>query len=370
MSLSAEDLTAAFSTAFKSSTFRLDIRALDIDTEDKFESTVLYHRWITQFDRMMAPYANREPKEKKAMLLIAIGENAASKYDLELEVTGQADEYKNARLQLENVFCVPDASAEAKVRFFRIRPTQEDATKPLQFLNKLKAATTLCEFEHPDHEVMRVMLSCCPNQKWQEKRINSKWTHVNLKEGEAYARTLEAMTLLTKEIRTSYVNPANKVNAVKSERNGKTTLPKCGNCGGGHQPYPSGTCPAYGQECFACKGRNHYQAFCRSSNRGRLQTRGFRGYRRPNRGSYRGSFQTNRGRGTWRGRNSGQRRGSRRRGNWNNKQQSSVRAITAGTSNGSNNGEQNQIVPYRGEQNSDSFDQRASECLRNLNLTL
>ena len=370
MSLSADDLTKAFSTAFKESTYKLDIRALDIETEDKFESTILYNKWIKQFDRMMGPYAERDPKEKKAMLMIAIGENAAARYDLEIEVTNQGDEYKNARMQLENVYCVPDATAEAKVRFFRIRPTPEDVTKPLQFLNKLKAATNLCQFREPEHEVMRVMLSCCPNQKWQEKRITSKWTHENLKDGENYARTLEQMSLLTKEIRTSYVQ-TNKVNAVKTENN--VALPKCSNCGGGHRPYPSGTCPAFGQECFACKGRNHFQAFCRSGRgRGRQLNhyRGFRGIRRPYRGSYRGSY-TNRGRGPWRGRNSGQRRNNRRRGNQN--QQSSVRAVTTGTNNGSNSansGDQNQIVPYRGERNSDSFDQRASECLRNLNLTL
>ena len=192
---------------------------------------------------------------------------------------------------------------------------------------------------------------------------------VNLKEGEEYARTLEQMNLLTREIRTTYVQ-TNKVNAVKAEY----VSAKCNNCGGSHRPYPAGTCPAFGQECFSCKGRNHFQAFCRSSRgRGRQnsQRRGFRGTRRPYRGSYRGSY-NNRGRGgNYRGRNQGQRRNYRRRGiNWNQQnQQSSVRAVTADTNNESS-GNQNQIVPYRGEGNSDSFDQRTSECLRNLNITL
>ena len=57
----------------------------------------------------------------------------------------------------------------------------------------------------------------------------------------------------------------------KDNKGGK----KCGNCGTDHPPHK---CPAYGKDCFQCKKKGHFSAYCQSGKNsqqhGRTPTRG------------------------------------------------------------------------------------------------
>ena len=267
---------------------KLGVPPLDIDTVDKFESTKHFGKWFKHYDRVSAPYKDRDAKAKTQMLLINIGEAAATRYDLATKKTGEANEYLNARATLESIYCLPQPHCEAQIRFNRVKPLQNES--PIQYIERLKMATELCEFENPDQEVMAALLANCTHQKWQERRLSQKWTKANLSEAETYARELEMAYLLTKEVRST---GEGRVNAVKSET-------KCGNCGVYHEP---GFCKAKGKTCFRCQRIGHFGKLCRSS-RGR------------NRGNYRGSnargnsHQSGSGRGTFHPRG----RGGRNRG--------------------------------------------------------
>ena len=96
MSDTTEAVEKAFLKAFKSTQLKLDIEPLDIDTTDKFQSTIHYNKWIQNYDRLEAPYADRDPNDRMQMLLINIGPAVAARFDLAPLETGEVDEYKNA----------------------------------------------------------------------------------------------------------------------------------------------------------------------------------------------------------------------------------------------------------------------------------
>ena len=69
---------------------------MDIDTTDKFQSSIHYNKWIQNYNRLEAPYADRDPNDRMQMLLINIGPAVAARFDLAPLETGEVDEYKNA----------------------------------------------------------------------------------------------------------------------------------------------------------------------------------------------------------------------------------------------------------------------------------
>ena len=145
---------------------KLGVPPLDIETVDKFQSTKHYRKWFKHYDRVSAPYKDRDVKRKTQMLLINIGEAAAMRYDLATKKTGEANEYLNARGTLESIYYLPQPHCEAQIRFNRGKPLQNES--PIQYIERLKMATELCEFKNPDQEVMAALLANCTHQKWQD----------------------------------------------------------------------------------------------------------------------------------------------------------------------------------------------------------
>ena len=63
MSDTTKAVEKAFVKALKSTQNKLDIKPLIIDTTDKFQSTILYRKWIQNYDRLEAPYSDRDAKK-------------------------------------------------------------------------------------------------------------------------------------------------------------------------------------------------------------------------------------------------------------------------------------------------------------------
>lgn len=295
MALTTEDISKAFKSAITGSTFKVEIAPLIVDLSNKFTMTQTYNTWIKHFDRLILAFANRSNKDKANILLISIGQNAAAYFDRATTVTTEADEYLNARKTFENIFCVPNASAEARVIFFGTRPKPQEKT--LAFLGRLRKASVLCSFDKADTEIMRILLNCNNDPKWQEKRFSAKWTEESLVDAENYARQLEQTALLKQELRETYggsvAGNVNRINAGPSKN--------CAYCGKSHK---KGQCPAYNKTCDLCKKLHHFSSVCRStsSNRGTNGSRGgFRGRGRGQFNSYRGRGGAQRGGGTSRG---------------------------------------------------------------------
>ena len=293
--MTPEQIAGAFSSALKAQTYKIDIRPLKL-TDDKFEMTIQFRKWFTSFERLMQPFDKRSPEDKTAILLTSIGEEAAARYDTasDAAVSG-GDAYKKAKAKLELLFTVPNEEAEARMRFHFIPPESADE-KPLVLIARLRKASYLCNFTNPDQEIMTVLLSCCPDSRWQDKRFQANWDVTKLSDAEAYARNLEQADLLKKKIKNAYGNY--KVNRVI------TSSGPCKNCGRAHAP--AAFCAAKYATCHFCKKLGHFSTVCnsrktqegrggyRGHGRGRFQPRG--GYRGRGRGRGRGSF-TGRGRG-------------------------------------------------------------------------
>ncbi len=301
--LTQDDISKAFKSAISGSTFKVEITPLVVDLSNKFTMTQTYRTWLTHFDRLMLAFPNRQDKDKANILLISIGQNAAGYFDRATKVTTEGDDYKNTRKTLENIFCVPNASAEARVIFFGTRPKPQEKT--LAFLGRLRKASVLCKFDNADTEIMRILMNCNSDPKWQEKRFSAKWTETDLVAAENYARQLEQTDLLKKELRETYgSSAAEKVNRIKAGSSNN-----CAYCDKSHK---KGQCPAYGRTCDLCKKLHHFASVCKSTNstRGTGSRGGFRGR---GRGGFRG-----RGRGqfnSYRGRGGAQRGGGASRGN-------------------------------------------------------
>ena len=302
--LTQDDISKAFKSAISGSTFKVEIAPLVVDLSNKFTMTQTYRTWLTHFDRLMLAFPNRTDKDKANILLISIGQNAAGYFDRATKVTTEGDDYKNTRKALENIFCVPNASAEARVIFFGTRPKPQEKT--LAFLGRLRKASVLCKFDNADTEIMRILMNCNSDSKWQEKRFSAKWTENDLVAAENYARQLEQTDLLKKELRETYGSStaAEKVNRINAGPSNN-----CAYCDKSHK---KGQCPAYGRTCDLCKKLHHFASVCKSTNstRGTGSRGGFRGR---GRGGFRG-----RGRGqfnSYRGRGGAQRGGGASRGN-------------------------------------------------------
>ena len=336
MSLTENQIATAFKSAISGSTFKLDITPLQIDLSDKFKMTQTYTTWLCHFDRLLAAHPNRTEADKEKILLINLGQTGAAYFDRATTVTTEANEYLNARKTLENIFCVPNASAEARVIFFGTRPKPNEKT--LAYLGRLRKAAVLCEFADTDKEIMRVLMSTNSDPKWQEKRFSAKWTEASLAAAEQYARQLEQTDLLKKELKETY-SSSGSVNRITSTKN-------CDYCGKTHK---KGQCPAFGKQCNHCRKMHHFDSVCKSkSTRGTNgQSRGgFRGRGRGQFHSYRGRGGAQRGGGTSRG-GGGAYRGA-------NGNSQSIRKIQQ---------DQTGSVTAASENNSDSFESG----LRNLN---
>ena len=269
MSLTREDISTAFKSVITGSTFKVEIDPLIVDLSNKFKMTQTYQTWLKHFDRLISSFPNRSNKDMANMLLISIGQNAEAYFDRATTVTTEADEYKNTRKTLENIFCVPDAKAEARVIFFGTRPKPQEKT--LAFLDRLRQASVLCKFDNADTEIMRILMNCNSDPNWQEKRFSGKWTEASLVEAENYARQLEQTDLLKRELRDTY--GANVDSNVKRIIAGPNK--NCAYCGKTHK---KGQCLAYGRTCDLCKKLHHFASVCKStnSNRGTGSRGGFR----------------------------------------------------------------------------------------------
>ena len=295
LSLTLAGVAGLLSSAVKSTISEVKIDPLRTNAPNRYVQTEWATQWLKRFKRLLQPLGPRSPEDKAAMLLTALGEEAALMYDAASDIVTTGNAYEQAIEKIKKLFMVPNPKKEARIRFYSVAPDDE-YEKPLTLLDKLGKAALLCEFERPDQEIMRVLLNKCPDSKFQEKAFLAEWDETSLNEAEKFARNLEQSQLAQKRIKNSYGGYKVK----------KVTISSCKNCGRFHDAI---NCPAKGKQCYNCKMYDHFQAFCsRRKNNGNFRGHG-RGHYQNNRGRYnsgRGQFGgRGRGRGNPRGRGRG-----------------------------------------------------------------
>ena len=229
-----EQMGGILSASIKAQIHKVNIGSLDTNIEDKFDLTKHVLEFVKHFERKLLTLGFRTPEEKASILLNSIGKEAAFLYDAASDIVTTGNAYEQAVKKLKTLFCLPDPEKQARVLFYSVTP-DIDNEKPLVLLEKLRKAAVLCNFEHPDQEIMVVLLNKCPDAKFQEKATLADWDETKLAEAEKFLRNLEQSHLTLRKIKSSYGGRGvNKVQACTS----------CKTCGRFHDV--ATPCPAKG----------------------------------------------------------------------------------------------------------------------------
>ena len=108
----------------------------------------------------------------------------------------------------------------------------------------------------------RIVLSC-PDSCLQERLLRE--ADLILDKALVLCRVAETTQQQMHAIKTGSDLPSStlmSIEAVNSQHYA-TQRKTCGNCDTSHVPK---ACPAYGKDCSGCHKRNHFAAYCRSSN--------------------------------------------------------------------------------------------------------
>ena len=165
LSLTQETLAGVaglLSSAVKSTISEVKIDPLRTNAPNRYVQTEWATQWLKRFKRLLQPLGPRSPEDKAAMLLTALGEEAALMFDAASDIVTTDDAYEQALKKIEKLFMVPNLQKEARIRFYSVAPDDE-YEKPLTLLDKLRKAAVLCEFERPDQMIMRLLLNKCPD---------------------------------------------------------------------------------------------------------------------------------------------------------------------------------------------------------------
>ena len=182
-----EQMGGILSASLKAQITEVNIGPLDINIQDKFDLTIQVIEFIKMFERKLLTLGFRTPEEKASILLSSIGKEAALMYDAASDIVTAGTAYEKSIEKIKTLFCVPDPEKQARIRFYAVSPDNE-TEKPLVLLEKLRRAAVLCNFDHPDREIMRVLLNKCPDAKFQEKATLADWDETKLAEAEKFSR--------------------------------------------------------------------------------------------------------------------------------------------------------------------------------------
>ena len=120
--MTIENLTTGMLKALQDASYSLNIRPLNVENhiKDQYKMTQTFKKWQTHFKRLMKFHDTKDDETKAAMLLAAIGQDAAALFDKETLVSTEANAYENTIMTLQNLFCVSKPKNQARIRFKRI----------------------------------------------------------------------------------------------------------------------------------------------------------------------------------------------------------------------------------------------------------
>jgi len=198
---------------------------------------------------------------------------------------------KKAVEALTNYF-TPKQNREYEIYVFR-QAKQENNESLSAFHTRLRQFAVTCEFGDVDREIKTQIVQSCSSHKLRAKALeNPSYTLARLLDAgkamelsKTQAANIEDNQSVNKPFprrgnRSRRNRKSNKDGGRKSDkkphdhksRNGghaDQTSPKCRNCGGDY-PHQGGktSCPAHQATCRGCGKLNHFEAVCRSKDKG------------------------------------------------------------------------------------------------------
>ena len=223
--------------------------------------------------------SKKDDKAKTSLLLHVMGEKAIDVYNtFVFQDAGDEMKYNKVIEQFE-AYCSPKKNITLE-RFHFNRCTQEKDESIDQYVTKLKALSKTCEFGTLENSLVKDRIVFGIQSDATRERLLRE-EDLTLEKAMKVCRAAESA-----KIQMSEIGAENTVHAVKSQektnkfgykqyqfkkqKSSKTKqqgkqqsdqVHSCRRCGKTHK---SGECPAYGQECLKCGGKNHYAKCCLS----------------------------------------------------------------------------------------------------------
>ena len=110
----------------------INIRPLiTVLNKDRFVQSKNFKAWMDHY----LPFNDWSPQERRDLLMISIGEQAASLFDLASKKIPHQDPFEDAYNTLKDQFCLPQPQFLARIEFYNTKP--KVGMKILCFLRKL-----------------------------------------------------------------------------------------------------------------------------------------------------------------------------------------------------------------------------------------
>ncbi|XP_070576981.1 uncharacterized protein [Ptychodera flava] len=239
-------------------------------------------RWLTSFELyadgkglILDENASAATKQRRRALLLNLASPDVQDIFSTLSNTGTATEYSEAVTAL-NTYFVPQVNpAFARQTFHQV--VQKQGETVLQFVTRLRKAAKDCNFGvDNDNQIRDAVLNKCLSDyvcwKLMEEGTGLTLTCTLQIADQCEKVEVQMAALSVKRLDTETINRLTEKNGHphRPKKRGKDietrawkekTCYRCGSTGHfGHDP----KCPAKGQTCRKCSGKNHFAKACRS----------------------------------------------------------------------------------------------------------
>lgn len=227
---------------------------LDGDMDENFD--FFQRNWENYAEAIgMNQWSNAENKKKVSFLLSIIGFDALKKY-FNFQLTEEQRQSPEAALAAIKVKVIRPRNINLDLlEFLSVKQESESID---EFLTKLKVLVQPCQLGNLEDRF--VTYKIVTSNKWphlRKKLVTMKDVTIDKAVDECKLEEVSARRI--QELGDEAKMEVNKVK-LRNEREEK----QCKFCGGRHV-FVKGSCPAYGQKCRRCKGKNHFEKMCRKS---------------------------------------------------------------------------------------------------------
>ena len=197
----------------------------------------------------------QEEATQCAIFLHTIGEEALEVYDTFSFTEEQKDKLVPIIEKFE-AYCSPKKNTTYE-RYIFNSCTQNGRTIDA-FVTDLRSKAKTCEFGDLQDSLIRDRIVCGIDDNNTRERLRRN-NALTLEKAIDAVRAAETSKTQTQELNNSDRRLTNPKYPVKGTRSGYRRSSPCIRCGTNHD---LGQCPAFGQTCLKCQGKNHYAKMC------------------------------------------------------------------------------------------------------------
>lgn len=224
-------------------------REFNMDVENK---SLAWKKWIKQFRFFStASGLDGEPENVQvATLMTCLGEGVLDIFDAFEFEAGQENKLEVVIEKFGEIFKL-EAGNETQERQIFYAMTQGSRNFN-DFLSELQIQAKKCNFGDSQSSMIRDQIIRGVKESSTKEKLHRK-KDLDMKSAIEICRTQERVKALMKDS-TQEINVVKRFDKGSKQRNSD----ECEKCGLVH----GAKCPAYGQTCYECNGRNHYARCC------------------------------------------------------------------------------------------------------------